>query len=130
MNEPPGIGRFFWHITFLGTEYIGVERKRWECICLSAGVYTATLYVMVNIMKGGGRAPPTPHKPRLIFPSCWNVRQKAAVATLCVLCGFVALLNVSVYMKNCTYRTHCIRQPYCTLAGERLKYIAKIGECM
>jgi hypothetical protein len=26
----------------------------------SAGVYTATLLVMVNVMKGGGRAPPPP----------------------------------------------------------------------
>ncbi len=26
---------------------------------LSAGAYTATLLVMVNVMKGGGRAPPT-----------------------------------------------------------------------
>ncbi len=25
----------------------------------SAGTYTATLLVMVNVMKGGGRAPPT-----------------------------------------------------------------------
>jgi hypothetical protein len=97
---------------------------------LSAGVYTTTLYVMVNIVKGGGRAPPTPHKPRLNFPPCWNVRLKAAVATLCVLYGFGALLPVIVYMEMCTYRTQCIHQPYCTLAGERLKYIAKIGECM
>jgi hypothetical protein len=27
---------------------------------LSAGAYTATLYVMVNIVKGGGRAPSLP----------------------------------------------------------------------
>jgi hypothetical protein len=53
----------------------------------SAGAYTATLLVMVSVMKGGGRAPPHSHQPGLILPSCWNVRQKAAVATLCVLCG-------------------------------------------
>ncbi len=29
---------------------------------------------------------PHPHQPGLILPSLWNVRQKAAVATLCTLC--------------------------------------------
>ncbi len=34
--------------------------KLGECVsALSAGAYPATLYVMVNIVKGGGRAPPT-----------------------------------------------------------------------
>ncbi len=42
---------------------------------------------MVDIVKWGGRAPlPQPHWARLIFPSLWNVRQKVALATLCVLC--------------------------------------------
>jgi hypothetical protein len=38
---------------------------------IGAGAYTATLYVMVNIVKGGGRAGATPHplQPRLFFPS-------------------------------------------------------------
>ncbi len=35
---------------------------------------------------GAERAPPYLHQPRLIFPSWRNVRQTAAVATLCVLC--------------------------------------------
>jgi hypothetical protein len=38
--------------------------KQGQCICHSAGAYTATLLVMVNVMKGGGRAavhpPPSP----------------------------------------------------------------------
>ncbi len=34
-------------------------------------------------MKAGGSAPPYPHQPGLILPSWWNVRHKAAVATLC-----------------------------------------------
>jgi hypothetical protein len=45
------------------TEYIGVEMKQGECTvsALSAGPYTATLYVMVNRLKGGGHAPmPSP----------------------------------------------------------------------
>jgi hypothetical protein len=49
----------------------------------SAGAYTATLLVMVNVMRGGGRAPPTLTSQGLILPSRLNVRQKAAVATLC-----------------------------------------------
>ncbi len=49
----------------------------------SAGAYTATLLVMVNIMRGGGRADPDPHQTGPILSSSLNVRQKAAVATLC-----------------------------------------------
>jgi hypothetical protein len=36
-------------------------------------------------MRGGGRASPTLTSPGLILPSSLNVRQKAAVATLCTL---------------------------------------------
>ncbi len=33
--------------------------KQGDCVCpLSCGAYTATLYVMVTIVKGVGRAPP------------------------------------------------------------------------
>jgi hypothetical protein len=35
---------------------------------LSAGAYTVTLYVMVDIVKRGGHAPP-PHQAGMIFPS-------------------------------------------------------------
>jgi hypothetical protein len=52
------------------TEYI--YWWRWNRVSVSvhsAGAYTATLYVMVTIVKGGGRAPPPPHQPWLIFPS-------------------------------------------------------------
>ncbi len=41
---------------------------------LSAEGYTTTLCAMVG--KGGGRAPPPPYQPGLIFPSRWNVRQQ------------------------------------------------------
>ncbi len=43
------------------TEYISLqEMKQGQrmCICHSAGPYTATLLVMVNVIKGGGCAPP------------------------------------------------------------------------
>ncbi len=49
----------------------------------SAGAYTATLLVMINVIKRGWAC--TPHLPGLILPSSLNVRQKAAVATLCTL---------------------------------------------
>jgi hypothetical protein len=51
-------------------------------------VYTATLYVIVNIVEGGGRAFPTltGRANFFIMMEC-NVRKEAAVATLCVLCG-------------------------------------------
>ncbi len=52
---------------------------------LSAGVYT-TLYMMVDIVKGGWACTPHPHQAWQIFPSWRNVRQKVAIATLCVLC--------------------------------------------
>jgi hypothetical protein len=29
----------------------------------------------------------TPHEAELFFPSWWNIRQKVAIATLCVLCA-------------------------------------------
>ncbi len=51
--------------------------------------YTATLYVMVNIVKGVG-VHLHPGQPGLIFPSLWDVRQKAAVANLCVPCAEMA----------------------------------------
>ncbi len=36
----------------------------------SAGAYTATLLVMVNVMKGGGCAPPHPYRPGLFLKVC------------------------------------------------------------
>jgi hypothetical protein len=42
---------------FIGS-YIGIERNRGSVSALSAGAYTATLYVMVNIVKGCGRLHP------------------------------------------------------------------------
>jgi hypothetical protein len=46
-----------------------------------AGAYITSLYMMVDIVKGGGRAPP-PLSDWADFP---NIRQKVAIATLCVL---------------------------------------------
>jgi hypothetical protein len=38
------------------------------CFCLSAGAYTITLYVMLDIVIRGGCAPLHPHQPGIIFP--------------------------------------------------------------
>ncbi len=46
---------------------------------LSAGEYTTTLLVMVDRMKGGGRATPHSHQAVLNLPSWWNVCQKVAI---------------------------------------------------
>ncbi len=57
------------------------------CICpLSWG--TITLYVIVDMVKGEGRTPPTlKMQAGPLFPTSWNVRQKVVFSTLCVLCG-------------------------------------------
>jgi hypothetical protein len=73
------------HYVAATTEYISLQEMiQGQCIAHSAGAYTATLLVMVNVMKVGGRAP-RPHQPRPILPSSLNVRQKADVTTLCTL---------------------------------------------
>ncbi len=50
---------------------------------LSAGAYTTTLLVMVNRVKGGGRAPSP--SPGWADFTIMNVRQKVAIASLLVL---------------------------------------------
>jgi hypothetical protein len=69
------------------TYCILVEMKQGQCTvsAQSAGAYTATLLVMVNIIRGGGRAPPTLTSQGPILPSSLNLRQKADVTTLCTL---------------------------------------------
>ncbi len=49
----------------------------------SAGAHTTTLLVMVDRVKGGGRAPHHPRQAGLILPS--NVRHKVAIAPMCTL---------------------------------------------
>ncbi len=48
--------------------HIVVEINRGNISALSAGAYSATLYVIVTFVKGVGRAPP-PSPVGLIFPS-------------------------------------------------------------
>ncbi len=50
----------------------------------SAGAYTATLLVKVNVIKGGGPAPPTLTSQGKFYPHDWMYARKLQ---LCVLCG-------------------------------------------
>jgi hypothetical protein len=50
----------------------------------SAGAYTATLLVMVNVVKGGGRAPPT-LTSQANFTLMMECTPEAAITTLCTL---------------------------------------------
>jgi hypothetical protein len=51
----------------------------------SAGAYTATLLVMVNVIKGGGRAPLTLTSQGKFYPHDWMYARKQRLQ-LCVLC--------------------------------------------
>ncbi len=74
------------------TQYIGVEMKYGECICPpSWSVYTATLYVMANKMKGVGLHPPlSPAWANFcIIMDCTS--ESGHCHALCVyLCGLLA----------------------------------------
>ncbi len=48
----------------------------------------------------GWACTPHPDQPGLIFPSWWIGRQKAAVATLCVLCGVHSKISMHRMNKN------------------------------
>jgi hypothetical protein len=62
--------------------------KRGSVSALSARAYTATIYVMVNRVKGGGRATPPPHQPGLIFPS-WSELSEIYSVMSCIQKYFV-----------------------------------------
>jgi hypothetical protein len=98
------------HWNLKGPQNHRVHRGRDEiggCVsALSAGAYTATLYVMVKIVKGGGSVPPYPHQPGLIVTSWWNVCSKAAAATLSKLCAQICGL-----LPRC--RPHVLLQEEC-----------------
>ncbi len=54
----------------------------------SAGAYNATLLVMVNVIKGDGRAPPHPHQPGQNFTLMTeSTPESSGCMQLCVLCG-------------------------------------------
>jgi hypothetical protein len=69
--------------------HILVEMKQGQCICpLSWSVHCNFTGEGKCKKRGWPCTPPPPYQPGLILPSPLNVRQKAAVATLCTLwCG-------------------------------------------
>ena len=73
-------------------------RNETGLVCLaahSAGVFTATLLVMVNVMRGGWRAPPTHTSQGQFYPHQWMYARKQRLQ-LCVLCGADVALYVSL----------------------------------
>jgi hypothetical protein len=85
--------------------------KKGECIC--PGAYTATLYVMVNIIKGSGRAPPPP--PTLTACANFSVRMECTssgrcqFSTLCVLCGCLGQTHQIFFLEPFFFRKPNIR---------------------
>jgi hypothetical protein len=57
----------------------------------SAGAYSATLLVIVNVMKGDGRAP-LPSPAWANFTLMMECTSEAAVATLCTLCLILSIM--------------------------------------
>jgi hypothetical protein len=78
---------------------------------LIAGGYTTTLYVMVDKVKGVGvHLPPSP--AWVNFPSCWNVRQKVSVATLCTLWSKPAITVKSRLLGHSSTAKNLGRTPW------------------
>jgi hypothetical protein len=70
--------------------------KYWESIyALSAGAYTGNLYVMVNRMKGGGRAPPTLTSQGWVFHND-GMHARNRPLPLCVYSVGVAAMLVNI----------------------------------
>jgi hypothetical protein len=68
------------------TEYIFLlEMKQGKCVCPLSWSVHCNFTGDGKYNKRGWVCTPPPHQPGLILPSCVNVRQKAAVATLCTL---------------------------------------------
>ncbi len=64
--------------------------ERWNRVSVSAhsaGAYTATLLVRVNVVKGGGRVPPTLTSQGRFYPHHWMYARKQRLQ-LCVLCEY------------------------------------------
>ncbi len=93
------VNPYLWWRAALCTEYRVQQRvwarttefiywQRWNRVSVSAhsaGSYTATLLVMVIVVKGGGRAPPSLISQANFTLMMECIRQKAAVTTLCTL---------------------------------------------
>jgi hypothetical protein len=88
-NRPKFSRSFVW---LLGPFWVMQPNNRW--VGNTASQLERTLQLckwLVDIVKGGGRAPPN-HLTitGLIFPSWWNVRQKVAIASLVYTLSFIS----------------------------------------
>jgi hypothetical protein len=64
-------------------KHILVEMKQGQCICPLSWSVHCNFTGKGKCNERGWACTPHPHRPGLILPSSLNVRQKAAVATLC-----------------------------------------------
>jgi hypothetical protein len=94
----------------------GKIRNRGKVSALSAGAYTTILYVMVDKVKGDGRAPPPLSSPAWAYPHDGMYARKWPLL-LCVLCACVPyegkvsrfereVLSVRTGMKIGTFLFH------------------------
>ncbi len=82
--------------------------KRWNRVSVSAhsaGAYTATFLVMVNVIKGGGRAPHTLNRPGKVYPHDWMYARKQTLLLCGLVCVLESLLCGSVYEDWSTVHT-------------------------
>ncbi len=70
--------------------------KQGECISPLSWSVHCNFVRDCNYSERGWAYTPHPHQPGLIFPSWWNVRQKAAAATLCTLRVSLCLLVMTL----------------------------------
>ncbi len=85
------------------TEYISLqEMKQDQCICPLSWSVHCNFTGDGKCNKRGWAFTPHPHQPKLILPSWLNVRQKAAVSTLCTLWDLLPRL----YSLKCLLHGH------------------------
>ncbi len=73
--------------------HILVEMKQGECICPHSWSVHCNFTGEGKCNERGWACTPHPHQPGQILPSSLNVRQKAAVATLCTLWCILPFLS-------------------------------------
>jgi hypothetical protein len=61
--------------------------KQGKCVCPLSWSVHCNFTGDGKCNERGWACTPHPHQPGLFLPSWWNVRQKAAAATLCTLCS-------------------------------------------
>jgi hypothetical protein len=91
--------------------HILVEMKQGQCICPLSWSVHSNFSGEGKCNERGWACTPHPHQPGQILPSSLNVRQKAAVATLCTLCPETSR---KLYVHEFGFRTHTNCFPCCS----------------